>query len=459
MLALLVSLLVLSPPSAPAQEAASGSAPLEVGLATGPLSAAAEEDPLGGADPLAGEVTLEEVLTRARARNPRVGAVGSLAEAASVRRSWAGLPPDPAIQLGVMNFSLPGFDADMPNSMAPAIQVSQMIPFPGKLGLESRIAEASADMALAVADETWLEVRARVVGAFYELHAVDERLEVMRRTKALLEDFQTAARALYAAGAGRQTDVLQANVEIARMDAEIASEEAMRRVVAARLNALLDRPAEAPVGSPALGELPADLPAPGALRQWAAESRPALRRERLRVERAEAALARARKEIWPDLMLGVQYGQRRTQLDETERMGSVMLGFNLPLFAGRRQLKYRDEAAAMESMARAELAEVRAEVDAEVEEHRAEMERMRTLLTLYRDEVLPQARAAVESAFSSYRVGAVDFMTLVEAQMIVNRFEGEFHTLMAGYGTHVAELEAAVGRPLPPSEPLRMEGP
>jgi hypothetical protein len=43
----------------------------------------------------------------------------------------------------------------------------------------------------------------------------------------------------------------------------------------------------------------------------------------------------------------------------------------------------------------------------------------------------------------------VDFMTLVDAQMTVNRYEGELFTLLADYGKAIAALESAVGRALP----------
>jgi hypothetical protein len=55
----------------------------------------------------------------------------------------------------------------------------------------------------------------------------------------------------------------------------------------------------------------------------------------------------------------------------------------------------------------------------------------------------------VESSLSSYRVGRVDFMTLVDAQMSVNVYEQELIALIAGYGSLVAELEATIGRELP----------
>lgn len=55
----------------------------------------------------------------------------------------------------------------------------------------------------------------------------------------------------------------------------------------------------------------------------------------------------------------------------------------------------------------------------------AGLDRARTLVRLYRGQVLSQAEAAVQSALSSCRVGAVDFITLIDAQMAVNGFRQE----------------------------------
>jgi outer membrane protein TolC len=172
------------------------------------------------------------------------------------------------------------------------------------------------------------------------------------------------------------------------------------------------------------------------------------------VELAQTRLKLAKREIWPDLTVGVQYGQRRGAADAagetgTERMGSLMFGFTLPVFARQRQLKMREEARAMEAMAAADLTSMRVTVDARVTELVADLDRARTLVELYRSQVLPQARATVESALSSYRVGRVDFMTLVDAQMTRNQYEQELAALLAEYGAGIAELEMTVGRELP----------
>ena len=396
-------------------------------------------------------LTLGEVYDLALARNSTLHAARASASAVAAREGSAKLPPDPVVQLGVMNASLPGFQADMPSSMAPSVQVMQMLPFPGKLGLSGRIARQESEMARARTGEAGWEVRARAAMAFYEVYAADRQVEVMRETLRWLKDFQQVARAMYSAGEGRQSDVLRASVEVARMETEIARMRAMRAAAAARLNAVLSRPADTPVPAVAYAPLPLSLPAADTLRAWAEGSRPMLEGGRVGVEQARTRQALARRELWPDLTVGLQYGQRPDEMG-TERMGSVMLGFSVPVFAARRQLQMRRESEAMERMASAELDDMRAQVGARVGELLAELDRARTLVELYRAEVLPQATASASSSFSSYRVGAVDFMTLVDARMTLGRYRQELYTLLAEYGTLLSELETTVGRELPDTD-------
>jgi outer membrane protein TolC len=393
-------------------------------------------------------LSLEDVYVLARQRNAMLQAVQATVEATRAQESSARLPPDPQLQFGVMNAELPGLGSGMPTFMAPALQAMQMFPFPGKLALSGRIARQSTVMADAMATEAWWEIRGRAAMAFYEIYSIDRQLDVMRETLQWLEDFGQVAKAMYAAGEGRQADVLRAGVEVARMDAEIARMQAMRTAAAARLNAVLNRPADAEVPWPALPDLPLVLPDAETLEEWAAESRPLLERARVGLAQAQTRRSLARKEIWPDFNVGVAYGQRPGDMG-TERMGSLMLGFAVPIFAGRRQLEMRRETEAMEQMYRAELADLQVEVGARIGELVAELERARTLVELYRTEVLPQADAGVLSAFSSYRVGAVDFMTLVDAQMTVNRYRQDLYVLLAEYGQIFADLEMTIGRALP----------
>jgi outer membrane protein TolC len=411
------------------------------------LEVAAQETPA---------LRLDDVLQTARERNPRLIAISAAAEAAAYRAPEASTLPDPTIQVGVMNFGVPDFSTRMAMSMAPAVQLMQMVPFPGKLGLRGEIADLSHEMALATADEAWWDLRGRASSMFFDLYALDRQIGVMNETLLLLQDFQEIARAMYSAGTGRQADVLRADVEVAKMDGDLRRMEAMRQSKAARLNALLDLPQGTPVASPILGDLPLQVPDQEELEVSARELRPALARGRLRVDQAESGAELAGRQIWPDFSVGLSYGQRNRGTG-TERMASAMIGFSLPIHAGSRQYAMRDEAEAMERIAVADLQGSEADVNARIGELLAELQRARTLAVLYRDEVIPQARATTESALSSYRVGSVDFMTLVDAQMTVNRYEAELYRLFADYGAAISALESTIGRDLPRSGALLTE--
>lgn len=420
-----------------------------------PVAGAAQSPEAGASSP---GLTLDQVLELARQRNPRLHANRAAVQAAASREPGASTLPDPVLQVGAMNLALPELSDDMAASMAPSVQLMQMIPFPGKLGLRGEIAGRTTDMVEAGADETWWEIRSRAAEHFFDLYSADRRIEVLGSTLELLQDLEEVARAMYEAGTGRQADVLRAHVEIARIDGDLQRLEAMRMVAAARLNALLDRDADAPLPKPVLPPMPEALPPTDTLLAWAEETRPLLRGGRAGVERASDRLDLARKDIWPDLTVGVQYGQRDRGTG-VERMGGVMLGVSLPIWAGRRQLRARDEAEAAGLEARARLSEARADVRGRIGVHGADLARARRLIELHRQEILPQARANVQSSLSSYRVGSVDFGTLVEAELLVNRHEAELFELIADYGKAVAGLEAAVGRPLPVTDDLLAEKP
>ena len=99
-------------------------------------------------------------------------------------------------------------------------------------------------------------------------------------------------------------------------------------------------------------------------------------------------------------------------------------------------------------MTRADLAAMRAETRARVAEAYATLVRARNVAVLYRNTILPQARAAVTSSLAAYRVGDVNLMTLLDNQMTVNRYSQELFALDAEEGTTLAELEMLTGHEL-----------
>jgi outer membrane protein TolC len=418
-------------------------APAQSATTKAPSSPAAQ----GGAAPTeAPRLRLSTLFDLAVRQSPRLEAARALARAATTRVPGASRLPDPQLQLGLMNRSLPSLAPMDPLGMT-QLQVMQMVPIAGKLRFAGDVASARADAARERVDEVRWDVRSRLAMAFYELYRTDRSLEVAIETRRLLEDVAKTAQTMYAVGDGRQADVLKARVEVAKMSEDIVRMRAMRIAETATLAGLLDRALDSTLASPELPAFPTELPTLDSLVALADVNRPMVRAGRSEMQAADATARFAARDVWPDLQVGIAYGQRAGAMG-TERMGSFMVGASLPVFASSRQQKMRDEAEAMRAMTRADLAAMRAETRARVAEVYANLVRARNIAALYRNTILPQARAAVTSSLAAYRVGYVNLMTLLDNQMTVNRYSQELFALEAEQGTTLAELEMLTGREL-----------
>jgi len=419
------------------------------------LASAAVTAPLAGQVATAqlagvpGPLTIGALYRAVDSASPGIRAAQASALAAAARVPGTKRLPDPRLQFATMNRQLPGFGLQVPLGMN-QVQLTQMFPVPGtgKLGLAGQAAQSRADAEQArVSESTW-EQRSRAAMAFYDLYRADATLSVMRETLRLLEAASATVNGMYAVGEAKQADVLRAQLEIGRMTGQIAEMAAMRRTMTARLNTVLNRPTDAPTGVPQLPFFPDSMPSADSLTALALASRGMLQAGADQVRAASAAERLARRELWPDLEVGVIYGQQPMQGGGTDRMLSIMVGASVPIWAGSRQLKMRDETVAMRQMAEDDLEAMRADTRGRVAELVTEIERARELHALYQRTLLPQADATVASARAAYQVGGVNFMTFLDAFMTVYGYRTEIHRLDAQEGQALAELEMVTAHPL-----------
>lgn len=396
-----------------------------------------------------GRLTLDGLYRSVDSLSPRVAAARSSADAALARVPGNRRLPDPRLQFATMYRQLPGFELQPPLGMN-QVQLTQMFPIPGtgKLGLAEGVAQSLADAGRAQLGETVWEQRARAAMAFYDLYQAEGSLAVMRETLQLLEAVSSTVNGMYAVGEAKQADVLRAQLEVGRMTGQVADMEAMRRTMASRLNTVLNRPPDAATGSPQLPTFPSALPPTDSMIATALASRGMLQAGADQVRAATAAEQLARREIWPDLEIGVAYGWQPMPEGGTDEMLSLMVGASVPIWAGSRQLQMRAETAAMRQMAVEELAAMQGDTKGRVAELVAEYERTRDLHLLYHRTLLPQAEATAGSARAAYQAGGVDFMTYLDAIMTVYGYRSQVIRLDAEQGKALAELEMVTATPL-----------
>src|SRR5262249_41699714 len=124
---------------------------------------------------------------------------------------------------------------------------------------------------------------------------------------------------------------------------------------------------------------------------------------------------------------------------------------NLPIYKARRYGAVA-EAQARIAQRRAELAKLTDQVNYQVQEAYARLERSEKSVFLYRDTILKAAEANVKAAQAAYVTGKIPFLSLIEAQRNVVNLRDRYYEAVADYFRRRAALDRAVGGPLTPGQ-------
>src|ERR1700730_13884231 len=245
--------------------------------------------------------TLEEVLAIARRLSPDLAARALDTEAAQARVEIAGSLADPTLRITYDEIDR----TSGPRQNKMFFTVEQEFPLWGKRDLKR--AQAGAEVARTQADArmTEAELVKKVKVAFAQYYQADQAIRTTEDLHRVVHDIARVARDRYAQGRGMQQEVYKAEVENTRLATELVRLEAKRRGAAARLNALLARPIDAPLARPVkLRALPSDAAlAPAALMQRARAGHPSLAGAAGSMAAAAAGKQLADKSWYPDVML------------------------------------------------------------------------------------------------------------------------------------------------------------
>lgn len=373
------------------------------------------------------------------ARNPSVGAAEAAVREARGRVFEADALEDPRLSYMVAPASL--FSA-LPDGHV--VRLEQMLPFPGKRGLAAREAKAQVAASSAEAAQTRLDLAleaGRLYDAWFTVHRA---LEINAEHVDLLRTFKDSATAQYTAGKASQQDPLQAEVELTHVEHMNVTLAADREVIRAQLNGLLHRPPAAALPPP-----PSALPLPAApaggaatLAQAALQTRPELAAVQAQQGGAQASLARAQREAWPDFTV---MGEYNSMWMDPAHQWMVGVGINLPLFWDRRHGEEEAATARGERLA-LEAARLRDQISTEVEVARLRLEEAVHVAHLYRTRLLPAARDQVAAARAGFVVGQTPFSTLIDAERNLRSMELSSAQSLADADLRAAELTRALGK-------------
>jgi outer membrane protein, heavy metal efflux system len=409
-------------------------------LLAAPAWAVAQPAPLGA--------DFASLLAHARQHNPELAAMQHEAQAALQRVEPAGALPDPVLRVELMNVNNYGNDAGfnlLPSKVGETkYTLMQMLPAPGKRGLRREAAAADARQAEARVAATWAEqvMKLRTAFAQYYLAARNER--ITNELLDLVTRLEQVAQSRYAGGLAPQQDAIRAQLEQTGMRGELIAVANERRQSQARLNALLGRPAGAPLAEPeALPAVAAAQLEPQLLAERARASNATVRTEAARLQAAQANRALAERNRYPDFNVGISPSQMGSRITTW----GLMLEVNIPLQRDVRRAQ-ESEAAAMVEAARARAEAAANQAGADLEEQLSALEAARRNEVLIATRQLPQSDLVLQSATAAYENGRVDFTTLLEAQRQARKARLDLLKMQVEQQMRIAEIERTLGEPL-----------
>jgi cobalt-zinc-cadmium efflux system outer membrane protein len=397
------------------------------------------------ASPLSQPVKLVDLLAEAERNNPQIQAVRHGWDSAKQVPTQVSTLPDPQVVLQHLSVGSPRPFAGYTNSDFAylGLGVSQDFPYPGKLRLRGEIAKKDADVTQQKYESSRRAVLAEVKMAYFKLGYLAKRQVILEGDGKLLEQVEQAAEARYRSGMGNQHDVLQAQVERAKLLREITTNQLEAGKTQAEIKQLLNRAQSSPdIETTELVESLATRTYDELL-SAAKANNPEITGAQKMVEKQGLQADLAKKDFYPDFNL--QYMWQRTDPTQFRAYYMLTLGVRIPIYRGRRQQPELAQAQADQNRAKSEYEMQKLQIAFQLRQQFLSAEKAEELLKIYREGLIPQARAELEAGMAAYQSNRQDFQALLASYLDVLKLDEEYWQTLSEHEMAFAKLEEMTG--------------
>ena len=416
----------------------------------------AEESGDAGTEAPRAHISLREVTKVVLANNPAIKQAENRWRAAVQRVQQANAWDDPRI---AGDSRVRRFVDVPPNAfMDQSLTVEQLIPITGKNLLRGRAAAAEALSIFEEVRRAELDVIAKARASFFRLANAYEQLEINSKNLVSLRQIADISRSKYETGVESAANALVAETDYSKLLETRRDLERNLSDAQSQLNALMNRDAFAPLGTPAAANINEANLSLSRLRAITLAQRPEVQMAHAKIDSEKSKLQLARRAWIPDPALMLK-GQRYNDASQAVSELDAGVSFTVPWVnpskysAGVRE--------ARENVGAAEQGLDREQKEA-LRLLRDQLEKIETAhhhVELFRDKLVPQARQAFEATRLSYESGKASFLDWISAQRNLRDIEATAREHLADYQISVADLEAVTGTELyaRPAQQLKAE--
>jgi outer membrane protein, heavy metal efflux system len=389
--------------------------------------------------------SLQDLLTEAEQNNPQIQAARQGWQAAKQVPSQVSTLPDPQFTAQQVSVGSPRPFAGYTNSDFAyfGLGFSQDFPYPGKLRLRGEMAKRDADVVQQQYESVRRSVLAGIKAAYFQLSYLSKTLEILESDGELLQQVEKAADARYRSGMGNQHDLLQAQLERTKLLREITMHHLEVAKSQAQIKQLLNRSQSSPDIEPAdLPETPLAYTFDELLATTIGGNSEIAGAQKM-VEKQNLQVDLAHKDFYPDFNL--QYMWQRT--DPTQYRAYYVLSFTarVPIYRSRKQRPELAQAEAALSQSRSEAESQTQQVAFDLRTEYDTTQKNEEVLKIYREGLLPQARAEFEAGIAAYQNNRQDFQSLLTSFLDVLQLDEEYWQSAAERETALARIEQLTG--------------
>lgn len=330
--------------------------------------------------------------------------------------------------------------------------IMQTFPWFGKIKARTDAASAKANVAKQKYEAAKLNLFRDVKGAYYEFSYLDSAISIAKENLELIKHFEEVARTKYRSSGATHPDVIRSQIELAKLEDVLKSLEKFKEPTVARLNSILNRKADADLNWPQKEKLSEVEIVRKNVIEKVVRRNPEIAGLDWQKQAAWAEVEIAKKNFYPNIGVGVdwiQTGDARNPgvSGSGQDAVAVMFSVNIPLW----QKSYK----AAERQARARVRQYQHEkMDVQNKKIRQALEIIYDIedsnrkISLYGNVLVSKSQDLVQSSESAYRVGEVDFLSLIDAQRLLLKYQLNYDRAITDNNKSIAELEALMGEEL-----------
>ena len=256
--------------------------------------------------------------------------------------------------------------------------------------------------------------------------------------------FEQVARTKYVTSTGTHPDIIRAQIELAKFDEILVSLLELKEPQTAKLNALLNRPAETELDWPQKSDMKKNNMDYNHLVELLKEKNPELAELDWMIESAKSEMKLAQKNFYPDTRIGIEW----TEFEKSGGMSgrdsiAVVFQMNLPIWRDSLKAAQR-QAKVIVISAEQQKKETENNLAAQVAAALYELEESQRKVNLY-EGIIPQVEQLVNASEAAYRAGTVDFLSLIDSQRMLLEYRLDYQRVMTDNQQKLAELEMLVG--------------